>query len=778
MDSRAVLQSLLSGTRLSHPKVKVETSQRRAPQNAAATNSSSGFDFFASGGSRSANDAASRPSGVNQALPKPAGLAAAISKSANLKSAVVTAGNKRSRSNVPQHNPEASAFKQLKSKAPVKRSGEFVDAAEFSDDSADSDDSEASDDSDRLALFAGQAAAGPRSTAPSAGATGTDHSASSSSAPVDDPIRSFRKRMGIKTSGHGVPDSYQSFDHLPSAPPAQGVAGGDTTSKTVDAAAARAARFLHVRSQLLANIEASKFKEPTPIQMQALPCAIGGRDVLGCAPTGSGKTAAFAVPLLVSLQSHRAGGPRALILVPTKELAAQTVREIDRLGKGTGIRAAVLSKGAAASTAHGRISAAVDAGDLARKKRKGHGRKRQRQASSSDDDDSDGGEAHGQRGRGARAADPPSDDDDGDDVLHWTDDEDIEAPSASERPSKPARGSSSAASSSRDAEPSATVPVPLPGCDILVCTPLLLVALLRHSAREKAKDSEAEVTLQPVIPTVRHVVFDEADKLLELGFLEQVDEILSAVSSPRSAPDSSTSADGHRVQLGMFTATLSSSIEELALSVLKDPVKITIGLKGAAAANVEQKLLFVGKEEGKMLALRQMVQSGVKSPVLVFVQSKDRALQVHKQLQLENVTVEVIHSDRSEDERADAVKKFRRGEVSFLVATDLLGRGLDFLGVSTVINFDFPQTGVSYIHRIGRTGRAGRKGTAVTLFTEDDIVYLRTIANVMRISGCDVPDWMLSIKKLSRRDQKKMSKSAPRRHGVGPKGLGRKSGPR
>jgi len=125
-----------------------------------------------------------------------------------------------------------------------------------------------------------------------------------------------------------------------------------------------------------------------------------------------------------------------------------------------------------------------------------------------------------------------------------------------------------------------------------------------------------------------------------------------------------------------------------------------------------------------------------------------------------------VHADRTKAQRDDIVKRFRMGEVWVLIATDLMARGMDFKGINCVINYDFPQSTVSYVHRIGRTGRAGRKGKAITFFTESDMEYLRSIANVMKISGCDVPEWMLTMKKTNKNRKKYMKKYAPKRSGI------------
>lgn len=144
------------------------------------------------------------------------------------------------------------------------------------------------------------------------------------------------------------------------------------------------------------------------------------------------------------------------------------------------------------------------------------------------------------------------------------------------------------------------------------------------------------------------------------------------------------------------------------------------------------------REAGKLISMRQLIQGGLKPPVLIFVQSKTRAIELYKELVFFGVNVDAIHAERTQEQRDKIIQRFRVGEIWVLICTDLMSRGIDFKCVNMVINYDFPQSAVSYIHRIGRTGRAGRKGVAITFFTESDMEYLRSIANVMRISGCEV----------------------------------------
>jgi len=249
------------------------------------------------------------------------------------------------------------------------------------------------------------------------------------------------------------------------------------------------------------------------------------------------------------------------------------------------------------------------------------------------------------------------------------------------------------------------------------------------------------------------LILDEADKLLEDGFVEQIDQIFQCILPS--------------TQRAMFSATMFEGVEELAQSVLRDPLKVMIGVRNSGAETINQRLVFVGREEGKLLAIRNIVHEGLKPPVLIFLQSKDRAKQLYHELLYDGINVGVIHADRTQQERDDTVKQFRIGKIWVLIATDVIARGLDFMGINMVINYDLPQSVSSYIHRIGRTGRAGRKGEAVTLYTERDMDAIRSFANVMKLSGgeaaSNVPDWMLTMKKENRGDKKRRERSAPLR---------------
>ena len=167
------------------------------------------------------------------------------------------------------------------------------------------------------------------------------------------------------------------------------------------------------------------------------------------------------------------------------------------------------------------------------------------------------------------------------------------------------------------------------------------------------------------------------------------------------------------------------------------------------------------------MAFRQLMEKGqLRPPVLVFVQEKDRAKDLFNELIKEKIHVDVIHSERSQLQRDNSVRAFRAGQIWVLICTELMGRGIDFKGVNLVINYDFPTSTVSYIHRIGRTGRAGRQGEAITFFTDKDKTLLRDVASIVKRSGGEVPEFMLKMKKASRQDKRKMAKSAVKREGI------------
>jgi len=508
-----------------------------------------------------------------------------------------------------------------------------------------------------------------------------NHSAAKQKQIHHEEIAAFRNRVGIylnQSNKHDltIPDPIASFGEM--ANPPWWKEEGSSKKST----------FQLLASAFIRNIERGRWINPTPIQMQGIPSLLARRDVLGCAPTGSGKSGAFIIPTLflssVSedifynrirngdanqkedqskkgkknnkkkkgkgsngvAESSSQNKIRALFLAPSRELASQLHREVERLGEGKmhGLRAALLSKTNAATIC-----------------------------------------------------------------------------------------SNSTSSSSA-------------GLDVLVTTPLRLVECLKDDTDKKLD-----------LGSVRIVVLDEADRLLDasdgktgkgdaapqsgsafaMTFLEQIDTILSHI------PETAVRA--------LFSATIGSSVRHLAESILRNQVDVSTGMKCGNSTvagvndNISQELMFVGKEEGKLLAIRQIIAKGISPPVIIFMQSKDRAQALFMELLYDNVHVDVIHAGKSQAARDAAVSRFRKGDTWVLICTDLCARGMDFKAVNMVINYDLPTSGVTYVHRIGRCGRGGRKGESITLFTEADFEHLRTIANVMKHSGCDIPEWMLNV---------------------------------
>ena len=201
-------------------------------------------------------------------------------------------------------------------------------------------------------------------------------------------------------------------------------------------------------------------------------------------------------------------------------------------------------------------------------------------------------------------------------------------------------------------------------------------------------------------------------------------------------------------------------VEQMAKSFLRNPARIVIGSKNSAASTLQQRLIYCGQEEGKILALRQLIEEGINPPVIIFVQSKDRAMELYHELVYDNINADVITADRTKAQRDKTVKQFRTGNIWVLIATDLMARGMDFRGVNLVINYDIPPSATQYIHRIGRAGRAGRKGEAISFYTKEDLNLLRSIVNVMRASGMPLPAWMSSLPKPTKKETRLTPKRA------------------
>ncbi|OTB17611.1 hypothetical protein K445DRAFT_316236 [Daldinia sp. EC12] len=297
--------------------------------------------------------------------------------------------------------------------------------------------------------------------------------------------------------------------------------------------------------------------------------------------------------------------------------------------------------------------------------------------------------------------------------------------------------------------------------DILVTTPLLLRNYLKSRT----------------LPTIKLLILDEADVLLDPLFREQTLGIWSACTN-------------ESLRLTCWSATMGSSIEGLVLEQLKSResssiplIRLVVGLKDTAVPSINHKLIYTATEQGKLFALRQLLHPKssndsmpqMRLPFLVFTQTIERATALHDELKFDipaeaggSTRIAALHSSLSDTARSNIVARFRAGEIWVLITTDLLMRGIDFRGVNGVINYDVPTSAAAYVHRVGRTGRAGHEGgVAVTFYTTEDVTYLKSIANVIALSEKQagksseesVPKWLIdSLPKVGKEEKKKLKK--------------------
>ncbi|OCH92695.1 P-loop containing nucleoside triphosphate hydrolase protein [Obba rivulosa] len=268
--------------------------------------------------------------------------------------------------------------------------------------------------------------------------------------------------------------------------------------------------------------------------------------------------------------------------------------------------------------------------------------------------------------------------------------------------------------------------------DIVISTPLRLVAALQAGHIE--------------LENVRHLVLDEADRMLDAEFLSQVQEIIAACTHPN-------------LQKAVFSATLPAGAEKIAMGMLRDPIRVVVGLKDTPLPLIAQSLTYVADDPSKLPTLLQYLSQPYNPPVLIFVSTQPRATSLAEELVINSIpNVDCLHAGMTLKEREDAVSRMRRGESWVMVSTEVMARGMDFKGVREVINYDFPQSVQSYVHRVGRTGRAGREGKAITYFTNEDAPFLKAIANVLLQSGSPVPEWILKLPKPSKMKRREMGK--------------------
>jgi len=361
---------------------------------------------------------------------------------------------------------------------------------------------------------------------------------------------------------------------------------------------------LKLSEPLLRAVRAEGYATPTPIQQQAIPHALQGRDVLGCAQTGTGKTAAFALPILQRLSAVRppavARPIRCLILTPTRELATQIGDAFGTYGRHTGLTCAVIF----------------------------------------------GGVGQGEQERTLKR-----------------------------------------------------------GVDVLVATPGRLLDLM----------GQGLVSYR----ALEVLVLDEADRMLDMGFIHDVKRILAILPKQR--------------QTLFFSATMPPDIQRLADNILVKPVRVEVTPVATTAETVEQRVYLVEREAKRSLLVELLADVAIKR-ALVFTRTKNGANRVAKHLNGARIFAEAIHGNKSQNARERALDAFKSGEARVLVATDIAARGIDIDGVTHVINFDLPNVPESYVHRIGRTGRAGASGIALSFCDSEERAYLKDIERTIRRS--------------------------------------------
>jgi ATP-dependent RNA helicase DDX52/ROK1 len=336
---------------------------------------------------------------------------------------------------------------------------------------------------------------------------------------------------------------------------------------------------------------------------------------------------------------------------------------------------------------------------------------------------------------------------------------------------------------------------PTAKADILVTTPLVLLhALSKGSSSEKYP-----------LPTVRHLILDEADVLLDTLFRDQTLGIWDSCINPGLHVTLWSATMGSNIE-ALASETIQKRRERLSLTTPSTVVRLVVGLKDSAIPNISHKLIYTATEPGKLLGLRQLLHPVALSsnspvlrpPFLIFTQTIPRAIALHSELLYDipaeaggSSRIAVLHSDLSDSVRSSIMARFRNGEVWILITTDILSRGVDFRGINGVVNYDVPNSGAAYIHRVGRTGRAGRDGgVAVTFYTKEDIPYVKNIANIIAASEkqagktpseAGMQKWLLdALPKPSKKDKKNLKMhgvEARRSTAVGTKGkISTKSG--
>lgn len=407
---------------------------------------------------------------------------------------------------------------------------------------------------------------------------------------------------------------------------------------------------LDIVDPILRAIEAKGYTNPTPIQAEAIPILLQKRDLLGCAQTGTGKTAAFAIPILQHLLKDGQGkGKRkikALVVTPTRELAIQIKDSFTEYGQHTGIENTVIFGG---------VKQGAQTQALAK------------------------------------------------------------------------------------------------GVDVLVATPGRLLDLI----------NQGFISLRDI----RYFVLDEADQMLDMGFIYDIRRIIDQLPKRR--------------QSLFFSATMPPKIVSLSKQILGNPEKVTIQPQQTTAERVEQSIYFTSKR-AKSKLLTHLLKSRELGSTLVFSRTKYGADKIARILKKADIKTEAIHGNKTQNSRQKALNNFKEGSTKVLVATDIAARGIDVAGLALVVNYDLPNIPESYVHRIGRTGRASASGVAISFCSEDELPYLKDIQKLIKKSIPVVKDHpfpaeeMPDLPKEEKNTEKKTEKKKSRPRSGKPNNSGKK----
>lgn len=386
---------------------------------------------------------------------------------------------------------------------------------------------------------------------------------------------------------------------------------------------------LNIIEPILKSLNEANYKIATPIQEKAIPQILEGKDILGCAQTGTGKTAAFSLPIVQNVfnSKKQIKGPKpiqALILAPTRELAIQIKENISIYSKYVGVKNTVI---------YGGVSKFPQIKSLKY------------------------------------------------------------------------------------------------GVDILIATPGRLIDLVNQKCIK--------------LNNIKYFVLDEADRMLDMGMIEDVKKIISILPDKR--------------QNLLFSATMPKEIELLVNNILNSPAKIEITPIASTVDTINQGIYFVDKKHKRTMLVRLLEDKNIQS-VLVFARTKRATDMVTKDLRKANISANAIHGDKSQYARQRALRQFKEGAIKVLVATDIAARGIDVVELSHVINFDMPEEPETYVHRIGRTGRAGNKGTAISLCDEESRHHLMRIEKLIQKKLPIIADYsteeILEVKCMKKKPRK------------------------